>query len=109
MRAFRELLRRGLVGGRSAANCGGDVKILQLEPIVAVGGMRLAGESGFIQYREHELAGSLAGEVAARAVGGVRPRSQSQDQHPRLGIAEAGHGLAPILALAVSPALLAGN
>jgi hypothetical protein len=62
-----------------------------------------------MQHREHELAGSIAGKRPSSAVGAVRARSQSHDQHPRLRIAEARDGLAPVLVVAISPALLARN
>jgi hypothetical protein len=39
----------------------------------------------------------------------VRAGSQSHDQNARLGIAEAGHRLAPILTVAVGAAFLAGH
>src|ERR1022692_1036127 len=109
MRALGEFLRRGLVGGRFAADRSRDVQIFQLEPVVAVGGVGLAGESGFMQHGEHKLAGGIAREWASGAIGAVRAGSQSHDEHPRLGIAEAGHGLAPVLVVAISAALLASH
>jgi hypothetical protein len=84
-------------------------RFFQLEPVVAIGGIGLVGKSGFMQDGEHELAGSIAGEGASSAVGAVRTGGQAQDEHSRIGIAEAGHRFAPIFAVAVSPAFLAGH
>ena len=69
----------------------------------------MAGESRFIQHREHELAGGIAGKRASSAVGAVRTGSQAHDKNSRAGIAEPRHRLAPVFTVAVSAALLVGN
>src|ERR1022692_4334369 len=109
MRTLQQLLRKRLVGGWSAADRGCDVQIFQRESIVAIGGVGLIGESGFIEHREHEFAGGIPREGASGAVGAMRTGSQTHDEYARSGIAETGHGLAPVLAVAISAALLAGH
>ena len=69
----------------------------------------MVGESGLIQHREHEFSRSIARERASGAVGAVRARSQTHNKDASVGIAETGHGLAPVFAVAVSAALFAGN
>src|SRR4029077_11424492 len=77
--------------------------------IVAGGRGGQESESGRVQHRIHEVAGSVSGERAAGASGAVGAGSKSENEDAGMGIAEAGNGLAPILAVAVSAALLAGN
>src|ERR1700722_14668888 len=60
-----------------------------------------------MQHGIHELAGSISRKRTSRAVRAVRPRSESHNQDSCLRVAEPGHGLAPILAGAVSPPPLA--
>src|SRR5580704_18364394 len=108
MGTIRQFLWCGLVVGRRAADCGSDVQVFQYQPVVAVSGVGLVGESSFIEYREHELAGGVAGKGPSSAVRAMGAGSQAHDEHPRLGIAEAGHGLAPVLVVAICPPLLTG-
>src|SRR5277367_2536104 len=60
-RALGQFLRQRLVVGRSAADRRGDVEIGQPEPVVAVVGGGLIGESRFVQHGIHELAGRVSG------------------------------------------------
>ncbi len=62
-----------------------------------------------MQHGIHEVARSVSGEGAPGAIGAVGAGSESEHQDARLGIAETGNGLAPVLAVAVSAALLAGD
>ena len=98
-----------LVAGRRAANGGGDVKIVQNQPIVPIRRRRLTGKSGFVQHRVHKVAGGISGEGAAGAIGAVGAGSESEHQDSGMGISEAGNRLAPVLPVAISAALLAGN
>src|SRR5260221_4027038 len=98
-----------LVAGRRTAGGGGYIKIVKNKPVVRIGRRRLTSEPGFVQDRIHEVAGGVSGERAARAIGTVGAGSQSQSEDASTGIAEAGNGLAPVIAVAVSATLLAGN
>ena len=104
--AIADLLRRGLVLRRRAAADGGDIETGQPQPIPAVKRFCLVSKSGFIQSTVKENARTISGEHAPGAVRAMRPWRQTNHQQARLGIAEAGHRLAPILPVAVSAAAL---
>ncbi len=63
----------------------------------------------FQSFELHEVAGGVAGKGAAGAIGAVRAGSESEHEDAGMGIAESGNGLSPVLVVAVSAALLAGN
>src|SRR5580693_8465337 len=107
--ALRQLLRKRLVIGRSAAYRRRDVEAFQLKAILAIGRGGLVGKAGFIQNREHELARRISGERPAGAVRAVRSGSQAEDKNARIGIAKAGHGLAPVIAIAIGATPLTSN
>src|SRR5262249_52960785 len=52
------------------------------------------------------LAAAVAGEHAARPIGSMRRRSESDNQQSRLRIAEITDGLAPVVPVDVRPSLL---
>lgn len=108
-RAVGQLLRQGLVVGRCAAGGGGDEQVVELEPVVPVGGRGLIGEAGFVEHRVHEVAGSVAGEGTASTVGTVGSGGEAENEDTGIGIAKGGDGLAPVVVVAVGAALLAGD
>src|SRR5512143_2060652 len=65
---------------------------------------RLVGESRAIQRRIEKVARSIAGKHSPGAIAAMRGRRQSHNQHPRPGIAEARHRLAPVGLLTKSTA-----
>ena len=69
----------------------------------------LIGEAGFVQNWVHKIAGGVSGKRAAGAIGAVGAGSESEHEDARMRIAEARDGLAPVFAVAVSAALLAGD
>jgi len=62
-----------------------------------------------VQHRVHEVARSVSGERAAGAIGTVGAGSEPEHEDTGVGISEAGNGFAPVLAVAVSATLLAGD
>lgn len=56
----------------------------------------LIRKTRFVQRAKEPIATAVAGKHAAGAIAAVRRRRQADNQQPRLGIAEAGDGLAPI-------------
>src|SRR5262249_9372553 len=94
-----------LVGRRSAADAGGDVAVREAQAVAFVDRRRLIGEAGAVERGVEEVAGAVAGEDAAGAVAAVRRGRQADDQHARLGIAEAGDRLAPVVLSAERTAL----
>src|SRR5208337_1115860 len=106
--AVDQFLGQRLVAGRRTAGGGGYVETGQHLAIVAGGRGGQQRKSGFVQHRVHEVAGGVSGERAAGAIGAVGAGSESEHEDAGMGIAEAGNGLAPVLAVAESAALLAG-
>ena len=72
----------------------------EAQPVVAVLGARPVRVPGPVQGGEQPVAGAVAGEDAAGAVGAVRGGRQPDDQNAGRGIPEA---LAPAAASSVSP------
>ncbi len=94
--AVADLLGEGLVAGRGTADDGGDPGVAELEAVVAVDGARFAGEAELVEDGIHEVAGAVAGEGSAGAVGSVGSRGESEDEDSGAGIAEAGDGAGPV-------------
>src|SRR5258707_15722789 len=69
-------------------------------------GSSLICKAGLVQRRVQKIAGVDAGEHPSRAVRPMRRGRQSKDQEMRLRVPESLHGLAPVLAFAISAAFL---
>ena len=69
--AVANLLRERLVAGRGAADDRGDPGVAELEAVVAGDGARFGGEAEFVEDGIHEVAGAVAGEGAAGAIGSM--------------------------------------
>ena len=94
--AVANLLRVGLVAGRGAANDGGDPGVAELEAVVAGDGAGFGCEAELVQDGVHEVAGAIAGEGAAGAVGSVGAGGEAEDEDASARVAEAGHGAGPV-------------
>jgi hypothetical protein len=70
--------------------------VAEFEAVVAVDGMRLAGEAELVQDGVHEVAGAVAGEGAAGAVGSVGAGGEAKDEDAGAGVSEAGNGAGPV-------------
>lgn len=103
-RAVANLLREGFVAGRSAADDRGNPGMAELEAIVAGDSARFAGEAQLVQDGVHEVAGAVAGEGTAGAVGSVGSGSEAKDENASFGIAEAGYGASPVDVILVGTA-----
>jgi hypothetical protein len=57
-----------------------------------------------MQYRVHEVAGAVAGEGAARAIGAVGAGRETEDEDARARIAEAGHRARPVFVIDIGAA-----
>src|ERR1700722_7830130 len=58
--------------------------------------MGLVGEAGAVESGEEEIAGAVAGEAAAGAVGAVGGGGEADDPDAGGGVAEAGDGLGEV-------------
>ena len=91
-----DLVGRGLVAGRGAADDRGDPSVTQAQAVVAGQGGGLGGETEIVEDGIHEGAGSVASEGATGAVGSVSSGRQAEDEDAGAGIAEAGDGAGPV-------------
>ena len=91
-----ELGRRRAVCRWCAAHRGRDETAS--EPLAVVTGdrRRLRGEARTMERCEQEVAGTVAGENAARAITPVRCRREPEQEYPRLRIPEAWEGPPPV-------------
>jgi len=71
--------------------------------------MGLRGEAGFVEDGKQEVAGAVAGEGAAGAVGAVRAGGEAECEYAGMRIAEGGNGFAPIVPIGISAAANTGN
>ncbi len=107
--AGADLFGEGLVIGRGAVDGAGDPGVGELEAVVTVGALGLVGEACVEEGLEEEVAGAVAGEDAAGAVGSVGAGGEADDDEAGGGIAEGGDGAAPVGLVAVSAALDFGD
>ena len=90
------------VGGRGAADRRGDPGVAQAQAVAAVLGLGLIGVAGPVQGGEEPIAGAVAGEDPAGAVGAVRGRGEADDYQPRRRVAEAVDRPRPVVLAAVA-------
>ena len=69
----------------------------------------LVGEAGVVEGLVEEIAGAIAGEDAAGAVGAVGTGGEADDDEAGFGIAEGGDGEAPVGFVAIGAALGLGD
>ena len=94
--AVANLLGVGLVAGRGAANDRCDPGVAKFQAIFAGDGAGFGGEAELVQDGVHEVAGAVAGEGTAGAVGSVGSGSEAEDEDAGARVAEAGHGAGPV-------------
>ena len=68
----------------------------QLEAVVAGDGAGFAGEAEFVEDGVHEVAGAVAGEGSAGAVGSVGAGGEAEDEDSGAGVAKARNGAGPV-------------
>jgi len=107
--AAGDLVGGRLVVGRGAAGGGDDVGVAQREAVVGALRRRDVGEALGVEGGEEKIARAVAGEDAAGAVGAVGGGGQADQQEARVGIAEAGDGLAPVDVVAMGRLLVPGD
>ena len=103
-RAVANLLGRGLVAGRGAADYGADPGIAQAQAVVAGDGSGFTGEAEVVEHRVHEVSGAIAGERAAGAVCAVGSGGEAEDEGAGSQIAEARDGTRPVGVILVGTA-----
>ena len=101
--------RRWLVGGRRAAQCGGNVHAAQLQAVIAADRCGLIRKSGAMQGGVEKIPGAIACEHASGAVAAMCRRSESKDHDLRAMIAERRHGPAPVVPIGKGAASGARN
>src|SRR5438128_1995935 len=73
-----------------------DIAIAQLKTIIAMRRSRLIGEACAIERAVKPVAAAVACEDAARAIAAMRGGRKTDDQQPRICVAETRHRPAPI-------------
>src|ERR1700730_6510450 len=85
MPAGRDLLRRRLVLRRHAAHRIGDAAVDQLEAVTGAGVILAAGEPELEQRCIEQIAGIIAGDRPAGAIGAAQSRCEANDEEARVG------------------------
>ena len=92
-----DLRRQRLVLRRHAVHRIADPAIDQRQPVVGPRLIDAVGKAVFEQRRVQQVAGVIAGEGPAGAVGALHARREPDDQQPPVGIAERRHrGIEPV-------------
>jgi hypothetical protein len=91
-----DLLRGGLVAGWGATDDGGDPGMAKLEAVVAMDGTGLAGKAQLVEDGIHEVAGTIAGEGPAGAIGSVSAGCEAQDKNAGERVSEARNRARPV-------------
>jgi hypothetical protein len=94
--AVTNLLRGRFVSRRGTADDRGDPGMAEFEAVVAGDGGGLVGEAEVVEDGVHEVAGAVAGEDAAGAVGPVGAGSKAEDKDPCSWVAETGDRTSPV-------------
>ena len=102
--AVANLLGRGLVARRSAADDGADPGVAQAQAVVAGDSAGFRGEAQLVKDGVHEVPGAVAGEGATGAVGSVRTGSEAEDEDARARVAETGNRTRPVIMVLVGAA-----
>ena len=104
-RAGFEFRRKGLVSGRSASTCTCDPRVSKEEPIASRSAFCLSGKARFVKCAVEPISGSISSEDASCPIRAVRTGRKTHEHQASLRIPEAGHGLSPVILIAVSSAL----
>jgi hypothetical protein len=97
-----QLFAGRLVQGRGTAGGRGDVRVAQLQRIIAPLGDRTAGEPRLVQGAEQPRSALVTGEHPTRAVSAVGSRGQPHQQEPRSRISEPRQGPGPVVFISVA-------
>ncbi len=68
----------------------------EFHAVIGCYGAGFGCEAEIVEDGIHKVAGAIAGEGAASAIGAVGPRCQTKDEYPGLGVAETGNRLGPV-------------
>ena len=90
------LLRERLVGGRGAADDGGDPGVAETKAVGGGDGSGSGGEAEAVEDGIHEIAGAVSGEGAAGAVGAVGSGSEAEDEDAGGEVAESRNRKRPV-------------
>lgn len=106
LRTIANLFRRWFITGWGAPHHAPNPGLLKLQSIPAVGGSCLTCQAKFIQYREEEIARTIAGEHSTCPIRPVGSGSKTKQQDLCVGIAKAGNWSCPVIFVEVGAPLL---
>jgi len=95
--AVGDLLWKRLVRRRRAPRGGADVAVGKGEPIAAALAGGLIRQAAAMQGGEEEIARAISGEHSSGAIGAMGGGGEADDPDPRIWIAKAGNGFAPVV------------
>ena len=84
-------------------DCGGDVTVDEFQPVVAIDGKRLVGESKSMQRSKQPVSGTIARKDAPGPIPAMRRGRKTHDEQPSVDRPQAGNRASPILLIAKSP------
>lgn len=105
--AIVQFLAGRLVAWRSATSRGGDVHVMESQPVASRGRVGLVRKPRAIEGGIEKIARRVARELTSRAVRSVRAGGQSHHEDAGVRIAEARDGFAPVFVIAVGFAFFA--
>ena len=94
--AVANLLRGGLVTGRSAADDRANPGVAKAEVVVARDGLGLGGESELVQNGVHEVSGAVAGEGPSGAISAMGSGREAENEYAGAVISKARDGFGPV-------------
>jgi hypothetical protein len=100
--AVVEFIGRGFVGGRGAADGGGNICVREPHAVIARNAFRLRCEPSLEKRAIEKIAGAVAREHAAGAIASVRRGCESDDQQTGARVAKTRDRKAPVNPIAIS-------
>ena len=73
-----------------------DIRVAQLQAVVACDCALFGSESEIVEDGIHEVARAIAREGSAGSIRSVGAGCKAQDEHPGAGVAEAGNRFSPV-------------
>ncbi len=102
--AIGDFIGGGFIVGWGTVGDAGDGAVDELEAVGEMGGGGLIAEAFGVHGGEEEIAGTVASEEAAGAVGAVRSGGEAEDEEMGVRRAEVGDGAGPVGFVAVGGA-----
>jgi hypothetical protein len=107
--AVFNLLGSGFVLGRGTVDHGGNETVLEVEPVVGMGGGGLVSESKSVEGFVEPFSTAVSREHSPRAIGSVGGGGKPYDEEPSFRVSKVGDGLGVVDFLLVGGAFFPGD